>query len=84
MKRKPIHIHDIPYPAFTQFQSGRRYSGNFVLDLVPFIGQNVVLYCEKMSPSSLTPSPIHTTVTHVISLDTMLASTNYYALTFRL
>jgi hypothetical protein len=37
-----------------------------------------------MRPSSLTPSPIHTTVTHVISLDTMLASSNYYALTFSL
>lgn len=84
MRKKPIHIHDIPYPAFTQFQSGQRYSGNFVLDLVPFIGQAVVLYCEKMKPESLTPKPIHTSVSHVIELDTLLASTHYYALTFRL
>lgn len=84
MSNKPLHIHDIPYPAFTQFQSGQRYSGNFVLDQIPFEGQNVVLYCEKMNPESHTPSPIHTTVSQVIELDTLLASTNYYALTFHL
>ena len=84
MRKKPIHIHDIPYPAFTQFQSGQRYSGNFVLDKVPFKGQNVVLYCEKMNPESHTPRPIHTTVVNIVYLDILLASSNYYALTFRL
>ena len=84
MSKRPIHIHDIPYPAFKQFQSGQRYSGNFVLDLIPFEGQNVILYCEKMKPESLNPRPIHTTVDHIVKLDIFLASSNYYALTFRL
>lgn len=79
-----INIFDIPLEAFEQYQSGRRFSANITLPFRPHLNSNVVLHCEHQQPPAHTPHPIHTTLKHFIDLDTILASHNYYALTFDL
>ena len=77
-----IKIFDIPLSAFQQYQSGRRFSANIILEFTPLEGANVILHCERQPHPAHTPHPIHTSVKNAIFLDTILASKNYYALTF--
>lgn len=84
MPHSAIQIFDIPLEAFQQYQSGRRFSANIVLSHRPHIGANVTLHCEHQVPPAHTPHPIHTTVKTFIDLDTVLASHQYYAITFNM
>lgn len=84
MSKRTINIFDIPLEAFEQYQSGRRYSAIETLATRPQINSNVILHCAKQPDSGNTPRPIHTTLKHFIDLDTLLASHDYYALTFNL
>jgi len=84
MSKRVIQIFDIPLPNFKQFESGSRFSAQVTLRFTPQPGQKVVLHCERQRPPNRTPHPIDTTVKHAISLDTILASKDFYDITFRM
>ena len=84
MGKKTIEIDDIPIKAFQQYQSGARFSTEITLSFTPQPGTFVLLSCQPQPEPFPTPLPIITTVKHVIYLDTVLASKQFFSLTFDL
>jgi hypothetical protein len=83
-KPEPLVIDEIPLKAFEQFESGARFSIQFNHRTPPYYKQDVILICEPKAGRAYGEQQINTTVLHVIYLDTLLVTKNFYDVTFDL
>lgn len=83
-KPETIIISDIPLHDFEQFEAGTRFSIQFTNRTPPIYKQRVELICEPKAGQVYGKKSIFTSILHVIFLDTLLATKNFYDATLDL